>query len=363
VTYLKINTIKLSLIGVILPLLFAGCRGIGPGTITLDRFGYTEAISESWKRQTLLNTVKIRYADAPVFLDISSVITQYLLETEFQGRLAWNDLLPGNSQSITGRGRYADQPTITYQPLIGEKFTRSLMTPLPPASVMMLIESGWRADMVLQLCVDTVNGFHNRAGRKLPSQQADPGFYKFTNSLRKIQDSHQVGMRVKAAKDKNQGTLTLIREKGIEPEIQTEIQYLTELLGIDPNAKQYNITYGSVAKDEKELAILTRSMLEILSEVSSYIQVPPEHVTEQRTIPTMTDEMAASFNISPLVRINSSLKKPQDAFVTIPYRDHWFWIEDTDYQSKRIFSFLMFLFTLAETGEKPAAPVITIPVG
>jgi hypothetical protein len=47
-------------------LLFAGCTGIGPPTVDRDRFDYVSAISESWKRQTLLNLIKVRYLDAPV---------------------------------------------------------------------------------------------------------------------------------------------------------------------------------------------------------------------------------------------------------------------------------------------------------
>jgi hypothetical protein len=47
--------------------------------------------------------------------------------------------------------------------------------------------------------------------------------------------------------------------------------------------------------------------------------------------------------------------------VTIRYRDHWFWIDDRDLQSKRAFAFMMMLFTLSETGEKENLPLITIP--
>ena len=49
--------------GVVLVLL-AGCSGFGPLTVSRDRFDYTEAISDSWKRQMLFNLVKIRYGDA-----------------------------------------------------------------------------------------------------------------------------------------------------------------------------------------------------------------------------------------------------------------------------------------------------------
>jgi hypothetical protein len=59
----------------------SGCASIGPANVTRDRFDYISAISESWKAQMLLNLVKLRYGDAPVFLDVVSVITQ----TGYQG--------------------------------------------------------------------------------------------------------------------------------------------------------------------------------------------------------------------------------------------------------------------------------------
>src|SRR6185503_6051920 len=61
----------------------SGCASIGPGTVARDRFDYISAISDSWKSQMLFNLVKLRYGDAPVFLDVASVITQ----TGVQGTL------------------------------------------------------------------------------------------------------------------------------------------------------------------------------------------------------------------------------------------------------------------------------------
>ena len=63
-------------------ILFSGCTAMGPTTIKRDRFDYVSAISESWKQQTLLNLLKTRYIDVPVFLDIASVINQYSMEHE-----------------------------------------------------------------------------------------------------------------------------------------------------------------------------------------------------------------------------------------------------------------------------------------
>ena len=53
-------------------LLLAGCSAFGPTTIPRDRFDYSGALAESWKNQMLLNLVKMRYFDLPVYLRITS---------------------------------------------------------------------------------------------------------------------------------------------------------------------------------------------------------------------------------------------------------------------------------------------------
>jgi hypothetical protein len=66
-------------------------------------------------------------------------------------------------------------------------------------------------------------------------------------------------------------------------------------------------------------------------------------------------------DMPPLIRIHSGMSHPEDALVSIRYRNNWFWIDDTDLASKRMFSFLMMLFSLTETGDKSGAPIVTVP--
>jgi hypothetical protein len=84
--------------------------------------------------------------------------------------------------------------------------------------------------------------------------------------------------------------------------------------------------------------------------MASYIDVPAAHVAEHRAASRFADMGGASSRLKPLLRVHDSVDKPSDAFVTIRYRDYWFWIDDRDLASKGVFSFLMFLFTLTESG-------------
>ena len=116
-------------------------------------------------------------------------------------------------------------------------------------------------------------------------------------------------------------------------------------------------------KIDREIAMITRSMLEINVELASYIEVPAVHVEEKQVNQTTPDERMEGRIIPPLIRTRNSSTKPEEAFVSVPYRGYWFWIDDRDWPSKRMFSFLMFVFTLTETGTKEGAPIVTIPAG
>ena len=56
-------------------------------------------------------------------------------------------------------------------------------------------------------------------------------------------------------------------------------------------------------------------------------------------------------------------EEPSGDFVSVRYEDFWFWIDKRDASSKRTFSILLFLFRLAETGDTPSAPLLTVPIG
>lgn len=342
-------------------LLLSGCTSLGPRTISRDRFDYTAAISDSWKSQMLLNMVKMRYGDAPVFLDVGTLINQYAVEGLVDAGASWISDPYSSSQVIGAGAKYANRPTITYTPLKGGQFARNLMTPIPPASILNLAQAGYPVDLVFRLCVHSVNGVQNRYGGTARPLVADPEFYPLLERMRRIQDSGAIGLRVQKVDEKD--TFVIVFKSKVDGATEADIAEVRKVLGLDPHARAFKVVYGAIAADDKEIAILSRSMLQIIIDLGSYIAVPESHVAEKRTPANFKDEPVNGVPLAPLIRVTNSPQKPTDAFVSIRYADYWFWIDDKDFPSKRIFSFLMFIFTLTETGVEEKAPPVVLPLG
>ena len=159
----------------------AGCTHLGPLTIPQDRADYSAAVGDSWQEQQLLNVVKLRYADAPIFLDVGQIVSGYGLDASMNTGMTYApsqapDRYRFGANWGTGGG-YSDHPTITYTPLTGATFIRSLMTPIPPAALLHAIEGGWPADIIFRTCVMSVNGISNRRVSGSVQLAGDKEFY------------------------------------------------------------------------------------------------------------------------------------------------------------------------------------------
>jgi hypothetical protein len=346
-------------------LLITGCTHIGPKTVPRDRFDYNTAIADSWKEQTLLNIVKLRYADMPLFVEVASIVNGYTVEgsVNLGGTVSSTDAVQGDFFSLGTTGKYTDRPTITYAPITGQQFNKSFMTPIRPEAILFLMQSGWPVDMIFPITVDSINGLRSRVAAGRNTREGDPEFYRVIALLRKIQQSGAVGMRIVKGKDKKETTVMFFHRKNITPEIEATLQKVSRLLGLRPGAKEVQVTYGLIPGSDREIAMLTRSMLHIMVDLATQIDVPPQHVEEGQTIPSLIDIGSSDEKIEPLIKVHSSPKQPKDAFTAVQYEDHWFWIDKRDFKSKRTFAFLMILFSLTETGGREGLPLVTIPAG
>ena len=335
-----------------------GCTHIGPTTLAVDRFDYGTAIADSWKQQTLLNIVKLRYMDLPVFVDVSSIVAGYSVQTgvTVNGVLSSTGAVQGNYAGIGGQAVFTDRPTITYVPMTGEKFLRGLIAPIDPKKIFYMLQTGYAADFILGLTVESLNGVRNRSTTGGDVREADPEFVQALALLREVQASGAFGMAVEQDQAKGSTGVVFFRREEVPTEAAAKAAEIRRLLKLDPDQQKFALTYSPVRGASTELAVNSRSMLQIMNAFASYVDVPEEHLMSHRALPSL-----GRASDRQQVRIYSGVEEPAAAFATVRYRDHWFWVDDSDWQTKRALTAVMFFFTLADTGANENLPLITIP--
>jgi hypothetical protein len=338
-------------------LALAGCAAVGPQTVARDRFDYNGEVSRSWKEQTLLNIVKSRYLDMPVFLEVAQIVSGYTLESSISlgatnGR-SGAVLPPGDNLTLGAQGKWTDRPTITYAPLTGAQFNRSMLTPVPPAAVLFTMQAGWPIDLVFRIVVRSINGVDSRGSDGVR-------FERLVTLMRQLQQREVLGMRMQGDKVEQQQLVFFFRTRALAPDEEAMLKEARAILSLPPGRSDFRVTFGATPANDGEIAMLTRSMLQMLIDLGEYVDAPAADVSEGRTLASQVSSGGANGH---LLKIKFSRERPQDALVQVPYRGGWFWIDDRDVLSKRTFSLVMIFSTLAETGARESLPLVTISGG
>lgn len=341
-------------------LLTTACASIGPGTLERDRLSYADAMSDSWDQQMLKNIIKLRYGESIFFLEVDSVINQYAVEAT--GGVA---VTPGGVEdNWTGAtGRYADRPTVTYTPLRGKDFIQQLLTPISPTIPFILAQSGWPIDRMFEITAREVNGIANVSAAGI-DQAPDVEFYELMEIFRRLQTSRSLELQVlKVSEEEDlRGTQVILRIDNVPPELTEDAARAAEILQIDPSLGSYRVTYGSYASNSDEIAVLSRSVLEIMSEFGAAIDLPYNHQTDGWADTSIYQQRGGSALNVPL-QIQRGDNRPDNAYVAVRHQGMWYWIGMNDFRSKESFSFLNILtqLTASHSGEK--GPVVTIGAG
>ena len=145
------------------------------------------------------------------------------------------------------------------------------------------------------------------------------------------------------------------RSADISPEALAKSHEMRQLLGLNQDAMDFRLVFGFLPADGAEIAVVTRSVLHVIMSLSMRADLPAGDVEDGRAVPGIPDsERSRGF------RIHCGAEEPGDAFVSVRYRDTWFWIDDRDIESKRAFAFVLLLFTMTDSGTDVATPQLTI---
>ncbi len=362
------------LAAVLAAMTLSACGSIGPETVPRDRIDYASAIGDSWKQQTLLNIVKLRYGDLPVFLDVQQVIAGYQFNSAATaGFNASNTTMENPSPSfltlggsVLLQGSYRDSPTVIYTPTVGSDFLTRLMTPIPPSAVMFLLQAGYAADVVMPLTLDSINGINNRSDRKANmGRPADPKFLRLSQLIREMQSAGTLEIRIVRKKDTPETSVMIFKPGKNDPAAEAKRKEIGAILGLAPDLKEISVLYGGSCGENNEIAMQTRSMLQIMLELGFGIELPAADIASGSAWPGPKDD--GQVNDGQVggkglrLRILSGDAQPTDAFISVPYHGRWFWVPDKDVVSKNLFSSVMLLFSVSDKGAQATAPVVTVP--
>ncbi len=386
----------------------SGC--LGPQAVRITRMKYNEAYRSTNDEQLLMNIVRLRYADSPVFIDLPNITSQYEASAggSYPGRNG------GQSTFGYGGGAARETPTLSYHPREGREIARALLTPLA-AELFSIVNAGANTEQLLLLTLNEINDVPNapRATTMMPRTIEDNSqFRRGLALLSRLQDreavelsvaitdetenssdpvpSYEVGGRdlIDAAKEgyafraKGKDKSMLVkRERELILRVRSpfvdspEMAEFASVFRLKPGLSQYKIK-SELAEDVSQtlvkgsgqdtLYLNMRSVLQMMVFLSKGVCVPAEHVA-CGIAPTTLGPDGRPFDwtrvTSGVFFVHSSEKRPRESEVAVFYRERWYYIASNDVSSRAVLAILEILFSLQDSDIKPNGPMLTLPVG
>jgi hypothetical protein len=199
-----------------------------------------------------------------------------------------------------------------------------------------------------------VNGIANESRRAGMTRPGDPAFARITQLLYELQLANALQIQIERSKDSSETAIIGFTPTNVGPDVIAKIAEMRRLLRLSGAGRTFHVRYGGWSGKPDEIAIVTRSMLQVMLELGILAQVPESDITGGRATAGAAAER-------PLLNIRSGASPPTDSYVAIAYKGRWFWIGEDDIRSKSIFTSVMLLFSISDVGVRAAPPVVTVP--
>ncbi len=362
-----------SLASLFFALLLSGCGTfdellqIGPDSVEDGRGQFNTVIAETNDQQLLLNLVKRRYGDNTALLEVNSVSTT--LEWKRGGNLGLTLFDGGedaNSLGIGANGAYTERPTITYLPVKGPDLIKKNLSALDPEVLILLSRSGWRLERIMRLTLNSINDLDNAAAASGPTPAFAPDTSDFEKLLSVIEKVGHGQFVLGYTIINDQKVLAL--DARMEMLERPEMQDFTKILKIDKHSFYVvNVEGNTDYRSNKEIDIKVRSLSGIEFYLSHGVQVPEEHIMQNKVQITKTaDGEVFDWDsiFGDLFQIQSSRQEPSEDIAAVKcfWRGYWFYIDDTDIESKNTFMLLNQITALQSGAMDKSGPLLTLPV-
>ncbi|MEE2907645.1 MAG: hypothetical protein VX527_07410 [Planctomycetota bacterium] len=387
-----------------------GCTN-GPDLIINSHIDYNKAVRQVMNEELLLNIVRMRYAEAPQFVTVSSINTQFETTTGGSGEVGWSRGIPGPaSWGVEGSLAFRDNPTISITPRQGEELAKQLLGSIDPKVIAYLSSAGYRLDYLFALLVDNVNGVRSYTGAgTLPARGGDPAFGELLRAIHTLEEDSDIVCGFLKAYDDFDGSVSketlepsdylaaiqsgkrwrptdensdawALHTYELEPVMwisksgqATEAgQLVMKLLQLDPNEPFYWLSdlkfQDPPTEPTDSVRVRMRSFYGVMNLLSLAVEIPLKDSDSQRALPTLapnTYPMMVQEFLDVALHVHDSPSPPKNAWIAVRCRGYWFYIDDRELASKRTFTLAVELLNLQMSSDDNSlnAPILTIPIG
>jgi hypothetical protein len=231
-------------------------------------------------------------------------------------------------------------------------------------SLLLLSSSGWSIERLLRVIANRVNGLPNAHQASGPTPLREPvyeDFIRVAKLLRFLQERdgitggyHNVdGKRVPAVRIERTAMGS------------NEVRELYTLLGLRPGQEIIVLDTRGRRPRRDKIGFELRPLLGIMFFLSHAVEIP-EHDRAAGRVTVTRDGDGQPFDWSrvtgDLLVIKTQAEPPANAAVAVRYRGSWFYIDDSDVNSKYTFMLLRSLTALQAGEIERAGPLLTLPV-
>jgi hypothetical protein len=394
---------------------WAGVSGcIGPSAIRYTRLRYNEVVRDTNDQQLLINIVRLRYADSPIFIDLPNITSQFEISGRGNYLGGYGNQTPGRTSLGYGELSLRDTPTLSYHPREGREIAKALLTPLS-SDLFIVVNAGANLEQLLLFSINDINDVPNAPGATTLMPLVPEDNALFLQGIRLLaalrardatelafgtddddegasdpipQSAVQGRDLLNAAHDgyvyrnRGEGQMTVLkREKGLylrirDPYIHSpEMEEVARIFRLIPAQPKYRIkselTEDAIRPISSPLGNDTiylnlRSVLQMMTFLSKGVCVPEEHV-QSGIAPSTPGPDGQPYDWTRVTagnfRVLAQKHRPRAAEVAVPYRGYWFYIAPNDVNSRAVLAILEIVFALQESDGKSVGPLLTLPLG
>jgi len=356
--------------------LVCGCS-LGPAKLPATRMDYNLAVQRSSNEEMLLNLVRMKYFEQPLFLQVGSIASSFNYNVTGTATGTFpdqRDFLKGvyYSYAPSLSAQYSDSPTVTYTPYQGQSYAQQFLAELDFERFVVLYRAGWDIEYLVRILVTHMGNqdFFVDSRKGYFDPETHRRLLELADIIGRMDDRGELDIvTVSPGKDKPNITLMTMRFKSdaLLKQVESLLDVRFKLTTTPEGHKVAKLRLTHVREQElgeesggngefTTIGFSLRNCLRAMDLLSQGIQVPKELASRKSGF-----DLHAQF--SDIMDIRSSRTRPADAYVAVNHDGWWYSIRQEDTRSKEVLQLMLNLFALQSADPPKTTPVLTLPVG